>query len=900
MRAALMLMALALAAGSAEAASKSAWDECGASDPERSIAGCTQVLADRQESRQNRALAHTNRGLARLNRGDVDQAIADFDEAIRLQPKQADAYNNRGNAYSRKRQWSRAIADYGAAIDLGPKSALAHYNRGLAYHTVGELDRAIADFEEAIRLDPKDPDAHNERGRAHHAKGEFDRAVADYGEAIRRDPRHMIAYFNRGLAHQAAGELDRAIADFGEAVRLAPESADIYGNRGIAHAAKGDLDRAVADYDEAIRRDPAYAAAYANRGLAHEAKGDTARAAADFRAALAAPAKDDEGSEAHRAARSRLEKLGTAAQVVAPAEAAPEPEKRTAAEKPPPIAPTHRRLALVIGNDAYQNLPPLRKAVADARAYAELLEEQGFDVRLHTDLTRGDMEAAVSAFVEQIAPGDMALFAYSGHGWSDGVQNYIVGVDLPKTGSPDLLARMSLPLRNGVTGILDDLDRRGAGLKVAIIDACRDNPFQSAVAGRSIGLGRGLARIDPPRGTFVVFSAGTGQVALDALSSGDPHPNSVFTRVFIPLLKAGLPLQEATQRARVEVVALARKVPHDQQPAYYDELLGEVCLAGACAPATATPPAVVPPPIPADEQAWARIAGTEDAAVLDAFAALFPQSARRAEAEARAKALREKLAALTPPEKPPVPGTEVPPMPVIGQPRLVLHHNSTLFAAVFTPDGRNIVTGSLDQGAGVWDAADGRLLRRLDGVGAVSSVAVSPDGRSIVAGSYDGTASLSDAASGRRIRILRGHADAVKAVAVSPDGQRIVTGSRDKTAAVWDAASGRLLRKLPHVAEVDAVAVSPDGRSIATASSDFAATIWDADSGRSLHRLEGHASWVGDVVYLPDGRTVLTGSSDGTVGVWDVATGRRLRSLGSRDATGVHALTISRLTDAPS
>lgn len=255
----------------------------------------------------------------------------------------------------------------------------------------------------------------------------------------------------------------------------------------------------------------------------------------------------------------------------------------------PATAQAERRVALVIGNDAYKNLPALQKAKADATSYADLLKSQGFDqVMLKTDLTKAAMDEAIANFLDAIKPGDTALFAYSGHGWSDGAQNYIVGTDAPKAGSQEFLARISVPLRNGSTGLLDDMDRRGAALKVAIIDACRDNPFAPQTNGRSIGVGRGLTRLDPPRGTFVVFSAGAGQTALDRLSDRDTDPNSVFTRSFLPFLRAGLPLQEATQKARAQVVALAGSIRHEQQPAYYDELLGEACLSGRCTGEAAT------------------------------------------------------------------------------------------------------------------------------------------------------------------------------------------------------------------------------------------------------------------------------------------------------------------------
>jgi hypothetical protein len=132
-------------------------------------------------------------------------------------------------------------------------------------------------------------------------------------------------------------------------------------------------------------------------------------------------------------------------------------------------AHAERRVALIIGNDKYEHLQPLQKAVADAAAYADVLKAKGFDqVILKTDLSRSGMDEAIAAFIDQIQPGDTAVFAYSGHGWSDGSQNYIVGTDAPLSGSQELLARISIPLKDGAHGIIDEIDRQGAALKVAI------------------------------------------------------------------------------------------------------------------------------------------------------------------------------------------------------------------------------------------------------------------------------------------------------------------------------------------------------------------------------------------------------------------------------------------------
>ena len=201
------------------------------------------------------------------------------------------------------------------------------------------------------------------------------------------------------------------------------------------------------------------------------------------------------------------------------------------------------RVALVIGNDAYMHIASLEKAKSDAKAYAEALREKGFSVREGYDLNFVQLNAAVASFAASIAPGDTAVFVYSGHGWSDGTQNYLVSIDAPASASEDELAGVTTPIRNGVNGVLDRIERKGATLRVAIIDACRDNPFAPPTGSKGYSFGRGLAPMaQPPQGTFVVFSASAGQSALDRLSAADADPNSVFTRVFLPLLASDISL----------------------------------------------------------------------------------------------------------------------------------------------------------------------------------------------------------------------------------------------------------------------------------------------------------------------------------------------------------------------
>jgi lipoprotein NlpI len=152
------------------------------------------------------------------------RAIADISEALQIRPGAID-YNNRGLAYATKGDRDRAIADYSEAVRLDPKFANAYNNRGLAYRAKGDNDRAIADFNEAITVDPKLASAYNNRGNAYRAKGDNDRAIADYDEAIRGDPKFANAYINRGLTFLYGGSLAKAQADFKQTNDLNPKYA---------------------------------------------------------------------------------------------------------------------------------------------------------------------------------------------------------------------------------------------------------------------------------------------------------------------------------------------------------------------------------------------------------------------------------------------------------------------------------------------------------------------------------------------------------------------------------------------------------------------------------------------------------------------------------------------------
>jgi Tol biopolymer transport system component len=216
--------------------------------------------------------------------------------------------------------------------------------------------------------------------------------------------------------------------------------------------------------------------------------------------------------------------------------------------------------------------------------------------------------------------------------------------------------------------------------------------------------------------------------------------------------------------------------------------------------------------------------------------------------------------------------------------RTLSEHGATLSSASFSPDGRFIVS-TLAGAVKVWDAQTGQALRRFKRhQGSVRSAALSasfsPDGRFIVSALVGGIAKIWDAQTGRALRTLTGHGGWVLCASFSPDGRFIVSASHDKTLKIWNAQTGRELRTLSgHGGIVNSASFSPDGRLIVSASTDQTVKVWDAQTGRALRTLSGHASNVNSAAFSPDGRFIVSASSDETVKVWDAHTGRALQTL---------------------
>jgi tetratricopeptide (TPR) repeat protein len=267
--------------------------DCTGSDPDRVVAGCARMIQNSNEPAHNRAIAFYNRGGIYKERKDYDRAIADYSEAIKLDPQYVNAFLNRGVAYDAKGDSDASAADFGRVIELKPDDPRAYYDRGyIRCWKKHDYDGAIADLSKAIALGNKDAPTYLYLALAYQGKKDYRHAIAHYDEGLKLSPNHAIALSYRGMSYQGLSDFDHALADYNAAIKADPRYAPAYANRGHLRRTAGEIDAAIADYDASLKLDPSANYVYVNRGSAYRAKGDFERAVADYGVAIKANPKD--------------------------------------------------------------------------------------------------------------------------------------------------------------------------------------------------------------------------------------------------------------------------------------------------------------------------------------------------------------------------------------------------------------------------------------------------------------------------------------------------------------------------------------------------------------------------------------------------------------------------------
>ena len=230
--------------------------------------------------------AYLTRGFAFDNLNQPDKAMADYSKAISINSDYAEAYSDRGAMYAKLGQWDNAIADYSRVIEINPEAVRAYISRATAYENTGQWDKATDDYTSAIGINPDFAQAWLNRGVIFSNLREWDKAIADYSRAIGINPNYTEAYFNRGAVYANLGQWNNALSDCSKAIEFNPDSKEAYFNRGNIYETLKQWDQAISDYSRVIEIDPMTIQAYVNRGVAFQNIGQWEKAIEDYTRAL--------------------------------------------------------------------------------------------------------------------------------------------------------------------------------------------------------------------------------------------------------------------------------------------------------------------------------------------------------------------------------------------------------------------------------------------------------------------------------------------------------------------------------------------------------------------------------------------------------------------------------------
>lgn len=298
-----------------------------------------------------------------------------------------------------------------------------------------------------------------------------------------------------------------------------------------------------------------------------------------------------------------------------------------------------KRVAFVVGNGAYKNVVQLPNPPMDAKAVASMLRNIGFEVIEGTNLDHKAMTDKLLEFGNKAQGADLAVFYYAGHGIAIGGTNYLLPVD------SDVKSEMDVKLKYGINIDLTlDQTLSSAKVKLVLLDACRDDPFEANIKEnsptRGVTLDKGLAEMKSGEGTLIAFATSPGKTALD----GPEGTHSPFTSALLAhLTEQGVELQQVMTEVRAEVNDQTHK---QQLPWGNTNLTGSVFLNPAAAPATAAAapaPATAAPAVASTStngtdvelEFWRSVKDANKAEEFNAYLARYPEGQFKSLALAR-------------------------------------------------------------------------------------------------------------------------------------------------------------------------------------------------------------------------------------------------------------------------
>ncbi len=516
-------------------------------------------------------------------------------------------------------------------------------------------------------------------------------------------------------------------------------------------------------------------------------------------------------------------------------------------------AQAERRLALVVGNDAYQNVTKLQKAVNDAKGMGETLKELGFEVTIAINTSRRAMNRTLQDFTNSIEPDDIVMFFYAGHGVEIDGENYLLPIDVPDANSDQLDFIKSETIR--LNTLLANLRQTKSRLNLVVLDACRNNPF-SKTAGRSLGSDKGLARIAAPQGTFVIYSADVGETALDRLSDSDANPNSVFTRTLIPLmLTPGIDLVDTAREARRQVRKLALSVSHEQTPAYYDAVLGDFFFTPASISTPQITSQVVKPPLTQEV--------TPNSTPIVKTTEISKPNQQPIKNNRETAPPEIDVALLTNPKEP----SNI--RPNVSEDELSNQDLGPVPALVVTAGEKDLIR--------LWNADTMSLLAELSGEKKlITTIKLTNKGRSLLVAGKDGSVVTYSLPSFKKISAYYPDFE-VSVIGEANDGTIMMGGTHGLLAAFNPKTLTEIRRRQAHDGIVSPIIARAN--SVLSASADGAIVTTDVKSGREINRVHTIANGkITDFVFVSD-TIIVAAHEKGEVSYIDVSSGQILSAF---------------------
>jgi len=207
------------------------------------------------------SIAHTGMGVELIQQGRLKEAIAQFNTAININPKNPAnyiAFGNIGKVLILQNKNTEAIAAFKQVLSINPKSDEAYYNIGLALFQTGQVNEAIVEYQKAISLNNENPFYHDRLGYAYLSQGKFKEAEKEYNEVLQIQPANAGAHNNLAMALIKQDGIDEAIKHFREAIRLKPEYANAHFHLAEILKKKGDVKEVDYHYREVVRINPEY------------------------------------------------------------------------------------------------------------------------------------------------------------------------------------------------------------------------------------------------------------------------------------------------------------------------------------------------------------------------------------------------------------------------------------------------------------------------------------------------------------------------------------------------------------------------------------------------------------------------------------------------------------------